>query len=171
MDDIVIRNMISSDWPEVKDIYEEGLSTGIATFEVQAPAWKDWDIEHMNSSRLVASRNDLILGWAALSPVSSRCIYAGVAEVSVYVAASAKRTGIGTILLKQLINESEKNGIWTLNASLFPENESSLKLHKKLGFREIGYKEIVGKMSYGIFEGEWKNNILLERRSEYVGIE
>ncbi|MCP4551598.1 MAG: N-acetyltransferase [Bacteroidetes bacterium] len=171
MDDTVIRLMTSRDWPIVKEIYEQGISTGIATFEAQAPSWEDWNSTHLESCRLVALRNELILGWAALSMVSSRCIYGGVTEVSVYVAAASQQAGVGTDLLKRLIIESEKNKVWMLNASLFPENKASLKLHKKLGFREIGYKEKVGKMSYGIFKGEWKNNILLERRSENIGIE
>ncbi|WP_323789805.1 GNAT family N-acetyltransferase [Psychroserpens sp.] len=158
------RDLMQTDWDTVSKIYQEGLDTGNATFETNCPDWKDWDFGHIKQCRIIAEINNKIVGWAALSPVSSRCVYGGVAEVSVYVASKFSGQKIGTTLLKTLISESEKQGIWTLQAGIFPENIGSIKIHKQLGFREVGYRERIGKM-YGV----WRDTVLLEKRSEIVG--
>lgn len=157
-----IRAMKPEDWPAVRSVYLEGIGTGEATFETAAPTWEQWDSDHFSSARLVATdENDgEIKGWAALSPVSRRQAYSGVAEVSVYVAEPSRRQGVGKALLKQLIMESEQMGLWTLQASVFPENSASVELHKSLGFREVGIRERIGKLG-----GVWRNTMLLERRS------
>lgn len=159
-----IRQMRSSDWSAVAEIYMEGIGTGMATFETEIPSWKQWDENHIDSCRLVATNQDQVLGWAALSGVSSRCVYGGVAEVSVYVAAMARGNKIGEGLLKQLIVESEKQEYWTLQSGIFPENYASIKLHEKLGFRKIGYREKIAQLA-----GVWKDNILMEKRSKSIG--
>jgi L-amino acid N-acyltransferase YncA len=151
-------------WPQVKSIYEEGIQTGNATFQQQAPEWENWNEDHLPYSRIVALDNDEVAGWAALSPVSERCVYAGVAEVSVYVAEKFRGKKIGTLLLKQLIAQSEINGIWTLQSGIFPENVASIKLHEANGFRVVGYREKVGQMN-----GVWRDTILLEKRSQLIG--
>lgn len=151
-------------WPQVKRIYEEGIQTGNATFQQQAPEWGNWNEDHLQHSRIVALDNDEVGGWAALSPVSERCVYAGVAEVSVYVAEKFRGKKIGTLLLKELIAQSEINGIWTLQSGIFPENVASIKLHEANGFRVVGYREKVGQMN-----GVWRDTILLERRSQLIG--
>jgi len=159
--------MQPSDWPTVREIYAQGIATGNATFETELPDWKIWDASHRRDCRLVAHADDPppLLGWAALSPVSARRVYAGVAEVSVYIATEARGRGIGKALLQALIEESEKAGIWTLQAGIFPENTSSIALHKNLGFREVGIRQRLGKL------GErWRDTVLLERRSAKVGI-
>ena len=158
--EINIRPLISTDWLSVKAIYESGIATGIATFEEHAPRWEQWHTSHLPFGRLVAEINGKVVGWAALSPVSDRCVYGGVAEVSAYVHPECRSKGIGKLLITKVINESEQHGIWTLNAAVFPENTASLFLFKKTGFREIGYREKIAKK-----QGEWKNNVLLERRS------
>ena len=159
-----IRSMIPGDWPEVARIYNEGIATGCATFETRIPAWKDWDQNHLPFGRLVSAEGETLLGWAALSPVSSRCVYGGVAEVSVYVGQDARGRGIGESLLRSLIEESERNGIWTLQSGIFPENLPSIRLHDNTGFRRIGYRERIGCLN-----GVWKDNVLYERRSHRVG--
>jgi len=159
-----IRQMRSSDWSAVAEIYKEGIATGMATFETEIPSWEQWNENHIDSCRLVATNQGKILGWAALSEVSSRCVYGGVAEVSVYVAAMARGNKIGERLLKQLIIESEEKEYWTLQSGIFPENFASIKLHEKLGFRKIGYRERIAQLS-----GVWKDNILMEKRSETIG--
>ncbi|HTF38649.1 MAG TPA: GNAT family N-acetyltransferase [Blastocatellia bacterium] len=153
-------------WEAVRSIYLEGIATGNATFETEAPDWETWDRNHLNCDRLVARHDLSILGWAALSLASSRCVYAGVAEVSVYVAASARGMGVGRSLLGALIEEAERNGIWTLQAGVFPENTASIALHKSCGFREVGRRERIGML-----RGLWRDVILLERRSRTVGVE
>jgi phosphinothricin acetyltransferase len=160
-----IKFMLPEHWPSVKKIYEEGIATGNATFQTNAPAWEDWDAAHVKNSRLIAAENGKILGWAALTAVSSRCVYAGVGEVSVYVAAAARGKGLGKKLLQALINESEKNEFWTLQAGIFPENEASIKIHEDCGFRIIGKREKIGQMN-----GVWRDTLLLERRSKITGI-
>ncbi|HZI86630.1 MAG TPA: GNAT family N-acetyltransferase [Pyrinomonadaceae bacterium] len=154
------------DWVPVRSIYVEGLATGDATFETEAPSWKTWDEGHLSVPRLVAvSETDgTVLGWAALSRVSPRAVYAGVGEVSVYVAANSRSLGIGQDLLEQLVVQSEHNGIWTLQASVFPENKASLAVHKICGFREVGIRQKIGRMN-----GIWRDTVLLERRSALVG--
>jgi phosphinothricin acetyltransferase len=162
---IKTRKMEASDWEAVSKIYLEGIATGFATFETSAPSYETWDSAHMNACRIVAVENDKILGWAALSPVSSRCVYGGVAEVSVYVGKDSRGKGAGKILMKNLIKESEAAGLWTIQSGIFPENEGSIELHKKVGFRFIGKRERVGKL-----DGVWKDNLLFERRSTTIGV-
>ena len=152
-------------YPEVARIYGEGLQTGTATFETTIPSWEKWDAGHLSFSRILAVEKGNYLGWASLSPVSSRCVYGGVAEVSVYVSDSARGKGVGEFLLKKLIEISEENNIWTLQSGIFRDNIASHKLHIKCGFREVGYKEKVGQL-----HSVWKDNVLLERRSKVVGI-
>jgi L-amino acid N-acyltransferase YncA len=162
--EIVFRQMVANDWSDVAEIYRQGIETGNATFQVQVPSWEEWDKEHLKACRIVAVNENKIVGWAALSPVSGRCVYAGVAEVSVYVSNSFKGQQIGTKLLERLISESEQQGLWTLQAGIFSENIPSLQIHKSLGFREVGYREKIGKMN-----GIWRNTVLLERRSKTIG--
>ena len=159
---MLIRAMKASDWEQVQQIYTEG----IATFETKPPSYESWDQSHINSCRLVAEQNGMVLGWAALSPVSSRCVYGGVAEVSVYIGSKSRGKGVGKQLMLQLITESEKAGFWTLQSGIFPENKASVKLHETVGFRYIGKRERVGKI-----HGVWKDNLLFEKRSKKVGIE
>ncbi|MEW2921000.1 N-acetyltransferase family protein [Muricauda sp. ANG21] len=163
---MMIRNMQASDWEHVCQIYTEGIATGFATFETNAPTYESWDAAHVSSCRLVAEDDGVILGWAALSPVSSRCVYGGVGEVSVYIAAESRGKGVGKLLLEKLIEESEKAGFWTLQSGVFPENKASIKLHENVGFRYIGKRERVGKI-----HGVWKDNLLFEKRSHKVGID
>jgi len=162
---IIIRPMKADDWKAVSQIYAEGIATGLATFEKTVPTYESWDLAHMKSCRLVAVQANLILGWAALSPVSSRCVYGGVAEVSVYTGKDSRGMGIGKLLMETLIAESEKEGIWTLQSGIFPENKGSIRLHEKVGFRHIGKRERVGNL-----DGIWKDNVLFERRSKVVGL-
>ena len=161
----VIEQMSRVDWEQVKAIYLEGIATGNATFETEAPSWEVWNSSHLPFARLVARFSDRVAGWAALSPVSPRCVYGGVAEVSVYVSQAHRHSGIGRQLLSALIGESERNGIWTLQAGMFPENVGSLALHQRSGFREVGRRERIGRLN-----GVWRDTILLERRSSLVGI-
>ena len=157
--------MLSADWLPVKRIYLEGIATGHATFETEAPSWEKWNDAHLAFARLVARAGSEVKGWAALSPVSSRRVYAGVAETSVYVGRDSRGQGIGRALLEALIQASESKGIWTLQAGIFPENTGSIELHKALGFREVGRRERIGKLN-----GVWRDTLLLERRSAIVGI-
>jgi len=164
-DDILLGEMLPEHWKEVAAIYKQGIATGMATFEMSVPSWDSWDGNHMKECRSIAKKGDKVIGWAALSNVSSRCVYGGVAEVSVYVATENRGQGIGEILLRNLIDQSEKTGIWTLQSGIFPENKGSIELHAKAGFRKIGYRERIGQL-----EGEWRDNILMERRSKKVGL-
>jgi phosphinothricin acetyltransferase len=157
--------MRGEDWDTVRAIYREGIATGNATFETDAPAWEAWDNGHLRACRLVAKTDGRVAGWAALSPVSGRCVYAGVAEVSIYVAGSARGQGIGQALLVALVEASERAGLWTLQAGIFPENAASLALHRACGFREVGRRECIGQM-----DGVWRDVVLMERRSKVVGI-
>jgi phosphinothricin acetyltransferase len=162
---IAVEPMRASDWPAVAGIYQQGIDTGDATFETHLPSWEAWDAGHLNAARLVARDEGRVLGWAALSPVSDRCVYGGVAEVSVYVAGSARGRGIGRRLLEALALASEEAGIWTLQAGIFPENEASLAIHRACGFRVVGRRERLGRLA-----GEWRDVILLERRSRSIGV-
>ena len=164
MSGIQIRTLNAGDWDCLRSIYLEGIATGQATFETLAPSWERWDSAHLPAPRLVAASEKQIVGWAAVSPVSSRAVYAGVAEVSVYVGNDSRGKGVGKGLLELLVLESERNDIWTLQASIFPENVASMALHKSCGFREVGRRERIGKM-----KGVWRDTILLERRSKRVG--
>ena len=158
-----VRPMLAEDWPSVRSIYLEGIATGHATFETDAPSWDAWDAAHLRECRLVAAESDRILGWAALSPVSGRCVYAGVAEVSVYVGAGARGRGVGRQLLHALVAESERHGLWTLQAGIFPENVSCVAIHHRCGFRLVGRREKIGQMN-----GTWRDILLHERRSATV---
>ncbi|MBW3129479.1 GNAT family N-acetyltransferase [Hymenobacter profundi] len=160
-----IQPMTAAHYPAVRTIYEQGIATGNATFETQAPTWEAWDRAHLVHSRLVAIAGGTVLGWAALSPVSSRCVYGGVAEISLYIAADARRQGVGRQLLQSLILDSEAHGIWTLQAGTFAENTASIGLHMQAGFRVVGYRERIGQQ-----HGVWRNTVLLERRSPYIGL-
>jgi phosphinothricin acetyltransferase len=162
---MLITNLSAEHWPSVKAIYESGIATGNATFQTTAPEWEEWDKGHVPSCRLIAIENEQILGWAALSVVSGRCVYAGVAEISVYVHADARGKGVGHQLLQALVLESEKHGFWTLQAGIFPENTSSIRLHEKNGFRILGCRERIGQM-----DGKWRDTLLLERRSLTIGL-
>jgi L-amino acid N-acyltransferase YncA len=164
-----IDRMRADDWTRVRAIYEQGIATGNATFEFSAPDWEEWDSSHLPGPRWVARASDAVLGWAALSPVSDRCAYAGVTEVSLYVGAEHRGRGVGTALLRALIEGSEQEGIWTLQAGVLPENEGSLRLLEREGFRVVGRRKRLGRMAYGPHAGIWRDVLLLERRSEAVG--
>jgi phosphinothricin acetyltransferase len=165
MDALIFRKLNQSDWEQVSKIYSEGLDTGNATFETNVPNWNDWNNGHLSDCRIVAEKGERVVGWSALSPVSSRCVYGGVAEVSVYVSSEHKGKKVGTRLLERLIKESEDIGIWTLQAGIFPENKGSIIIHKRLNFREVGFREKIGKLN-----DIWRDTILLERRSKKIGI-
>jgi phosphinothricin acetyltransferase len=162
----MIRSLSPPDWPAVRAIYEEGIATGHATFQAEAPTWEQWDAGHLPVCRLVFVGAGAIAGWAALSQVSSRRVYAGVAEVSIYVAANQRGAGVGSQLLEALVAESERQGIWTLQAGVFPENIASVALHARCGFRVVGRREHLGQMN-----GRWRDVLLLERRSASVGLQ
>ena len=162
--DLTLRTMTAADWTSVAAIYKQGMDTGNATFQQDVPAWNDWNTAHIQSCRLVIECDGEILGWAALTPVSGRCVYAGVAEVSVYVSAAHTGQKLGTRLLGRLIEESEIAGFWTLQAGIFPENMPSIKLHEAFGFRNVGRREKIGKL-----RGVWRDTLLFERRSTRVG--
>ena len=162
---IIFENVQQKHYQQISQIYEEGIKTGNATFQSSASSWEEWDKSHFQHSRIVALLGSEIIGWAALSPVSSRCVYGGVAEVSIYVAAKARGNGVGEALLNELIIQSEQQGIWMLQSGIFPENLASIKIHEKCGFRIVGFREKIGKMN-----NIWRDNLLLEKRSQIVGI-
>jgi L-amino acid N-acyltransferase YncA len=162
--DFIIDAVTPEDWPQVRAIYVEGIATGQATFETEAPSWGQWNVGHLPSCRLVARRGEVVLGWAALSPVSRRQCYAGVAEVSVYVGAAYRGTGVGTALLRALVTASERQGFWTLQGATFAENVASLRLQASCGFRVVGRRERIAQL-----RGVWKDTVLTERRSAVVG--
>lgn len=163
--DIEIRAMRPADWPAVSTIYAEGLATGQATFQTDVPEWDQWDRSHLQQCRLVATENDKVVAWAAVSPVSSRAVYSGVVEVSIYVAAGSRGKGIGKSVLAALIRETEADGRWTLQAGIFPENEASVALHLACGFRIVGVRRRIGRHN-----GVWRDALFLERRSDVVGV-
>ncbi len=158
-----IRVLTAEDWPPVSSIYQDGIATAQATFETAIPSWVDWDKAHLSTARLVATLQENVIGWAALAPVSTRAVYAGVAETSVYVAGAWRGKGVGKALLERLIAESEAHHVWTLQASIFPENEASVILHQRCGFRVVGRRERIAQL-----DGVWRDTVLLERRSELV---
>lgn len=162
--ELSIVDLRPGDWPQVRAIYLEGIATGNATFEQTAPDWEEWDVGHLQNPRLVACLDGDVLGWAALSRVSGRCVYGGVAEVSVYVAERARGGGVGSKLMSRLIEHSEAAGFWTLQAGIFPENAASIALHKAAGFRIVGTRERLGQMN-----GRWRDVVLMERRSAIAG--
>ncbi len=157
--------MTQQHWESVRKIYAQGIATGNATFEQTVPEWTEWDTRHLPSCRLVALLEAKVVGWAALNRVSTRRVYEGVAEVSIYIAEQAQGQGIGKHLLTALIAKSEKNGIWTLQAGILAENATSIRLHQKVGFRIVGTRERIGCM-----DGRWRDTVLMERRSSIVGV-
>jgi phosphinothricin acetyltransferase len=159
-----LRDLRPADWPEVARIFEQGIRTGVATFETEVPSWEAWDATHLPEHRFVAERDGLVVGWIALVPVSPRECYEGVAEVSAYVAEGARGEGVGTALLAAVIESAECGGIWTLETGVFPENEPSLLLLQRFGFRVVGTRERIGRL-----HGIWRDVVFLERRSEVVG--
>lgn len=162
--EVTFDSFAEADWPAVKRIYEQGLGTGQASFETDTPSWEGFDRDHLEVCRIAARVEDRLVGWAALSSFSTRHVYRGVAEVSVYVADTARGLGIGTALLDQAIGGSERSGIWTLQAKIFPENEGSIRMHKRAGFRIVGTRERIGQ-----HHGSWRDVVLLERRSTATG--
>ncbi len=162
--DVTVEEMRAGDWERVRAIYLEGIATGDATFETDAPSFETWDASHLRACRLVARIDGEVAGWAALSPVSSRCVYGGVAEVSVYVGEKHRGRGVGRALLSELVKESERSGLWTLQAGVLAENASSIALHERCGFRVVGTRERLGRL-----KGAWRDVVLLERRSGVVG--
>jgi phosphinothricin acetyltransferase len=160
---IAIAPMIAAHWPEVARIYAEGIATGDATFETEVPSRAAWDADHLPDQRLVALEDGAVAGWAALCPCSGRCIYRGVAELSVYVAERARGRGVGRSLLEAIVTRAERAGIWTIEAGVFPENAASLALHEGAGFRLVGRRERIGRMG-----GRWRDVLLLERRSSAI---
>lgn len=167
----LIRPMRGGDGPAVLQIYADGVATGHATFQAQAPDWAVWDADHLAAARLVAASAGKVVGWAALSALSARPVYRGVAEVSVYVGTQGRGAGLGRQLLAALIMASEGAGIWTLQGGIFPENEVSIALHRSLGFRIVGRRERLGLMTYGPLAGHWRDVVLMERRSTKAGNE
>lgn len=161
--EVELFKMTEEHWLEVSCIYQEGINTGNATFELSCPSWENWDKSHRKDCRFVVLEDEKVIGWSALSGISERCVYGGVCEVSVYVAKNSRGKGIGKLLLKALVEQSEKNGIWTLQAGIFPENVGSIELHKKMGFREVGFREKLGELN-----GVWRNVVLLEKRSSLI---
>ena len=166
MSKVIIEEMKDESWGAVQQIYNAGIATKNATFQTKAPEWEAWDQSHRKDCRLIAKIDNQVAGWVALSNVSNRCVYAGVAEVSIYIDPAFRGMGVGDQLMKQLITESEKHGIWTLQAGIFPENKASIALHLKNGFRILGIREKIGKMEF-----VWRDTAMLERRSKVVGIE
>ncbi len=161
-----IRTMQASDWDAVREIYLEGIATRNATFQTDAPSWEQWDASHLQACRLVAERDGEILGWAVLAAISSRPVYRGVAEVSVYIAARARAQGVGRALMQELVAQSERAGFWTLQAGIFPENHGSVALHLGAGFREVGRREKMGRLG-----DSWRDVLLFERRRSSNGTE
>jgi L-amino acid N-acyltransferase YncA len=171
-DTVKIMAMTAGDWPAVAAIYQEGIDTGGATFETAPPSnWEEWCKAKINACSLVARADESIVGWAALGPASSRRVYAGVAEVSIYIKAEMRGKGIGSRLLEELILASEANGIWTLQAGIFPENQASVTLHLRHGFRVVGVREKLGCMEFGPYQGQWRDVLFLERRSKVIGLD
>jgi len=160
-----IEKLSEKHWPEVKAIYESGVATGNANFSHNIPDWSEWDKTHVKNCRLVAIEDSGVLGWAALTAISDSCVFAGVAEVSVYIAEGSRSKGIGKKLLSELVKLSEKNNLWTLESRIFIENLASIKIHEENGFRIIGSRERIGQLN-----GVWRDTLLLERRSVKVGI-
>lgn len=158
---MIIRQLEASDWPEVPRIYKEGIGTGLATFQTDVPTWAEWDSAKLSFCRLVAVMSNKVVGWAGLSATSSRCVYAGVAEVSVYVDESYRGQGIGKTLLTSVITESDSNGIWTLQSGIMRNNSASIALHEACGFRTVGYRERIARDCNGV----WRDTVIMERRS------
>jgi L-amino acid N-acyltransferase YncA len=160
---VLLTPLLPEHWDAVARIYAEGIATGNSTFELDVPAWEAWDAKHLADHRLVAVSDGQVVGWAALSAVSERCVYTGVTEGSVYVAAAVRGRGVGRTLLEELIRRSETAGIWTIQAGIFPENEASVRLHEQAGFRVVGVRKRLGQR-----DGVWRDVLFLERRSELI---
>jgi L-amino acid N-acyltransferase YncA len=161
---VSIEAMKPGDWPAVRAIYQEGIETGDATFELDAPTWEAWDASRLPDHRLVArNESGTVVGWTAVSPVSDRCVYEGVVESAIYVAPEARGRGVGTALLRALVEGTEAHGIWTIQTGIFPENAASLRLHEACGFRVVGVRERVGK-----HRGRWRDVVFVERRSPAI---
>jgi len=165
--DVQLRALIPDDWPAVARIYRQGIDTGDATFETSVPTWEAWDQGRLAACRIVAEEAGSVVGFAALSPTSKRTVYAGVAEVMIYVEAGRRGRGVGRRLLEALVRASEEAGVWTLQAGIFPENRASIALHLDLGFRLVGTRERLGRTA----DGRWRDVVLLERRSTVAGTE
>jgi L-amino acid N-acyltransferase YncA len=156
-----IRKMLETDWNDVARIYQSGMETNIATFQTSCPSYEEWNKSHLKECRCVITRGEAVVGWAALSPVSSRCAYTGVAELSIYMDDQYIRLGLGTKLLNFLIQDSEESGFWMLQSAILQHNEASIRLHEKCGFRQVGYRERIARDKFGI----WRNTVMMERRS------
>jgi phosphinothricin acetyltransferase len=156
-----IRDMIKADWPRVREIYRQGIEGNLATFQTECPSWDEWDDAHIRTCRLVITKEDFVVGWAALTAVSGRCGYAGVAEASLYIDTDSHGKGVGTELLSELIHVSENAGFWTLQSGIMKNNAASIRLHEKCGFRMVGYRERIGKDRFGV----WRDTVLMEKRS------
>jgi phosphinothricin acetyltransferase len=163
---MIVRDLVAADWPAVAAIYAEGIGTGDATFETEVPTWETWNESRDPRCRIVAERDGVVVGFAAVSPVSKRPAYAGVREVMVYVAAHARGAGIGGTLMRDLVARTEAAGIWTLQASIFPENVASIRAHEREGFRAVGRRERIGRR-----DGRWRDTVIVERRSASVGLD
>lgn len=159
MPQLTLRAMLPQDWADVRRIYQEGIASGNSTFQTEAPTWEQWDANHLQACRLVAVKDDALVGWAVLAAISARPVYRGVAEVSVYVAAAAHGQGVGSALMRELVAASERHGFWTLQAGIFPENTASLALHARAGFRQVGQRERMAQL-----HGVWRDVVLMERR-------
>jgi L-amino acid N-acyltransferase YncA len=163
--EISIYPLLAADWPAAAEIYRQGIATGLATFQQEVPGWEAWNKAHLTVCRIAAVAKNEMAGWAALSPVSARPVYAGVTEVSVYVGEEFRGQKIGSLLMDALILESEANGIWMLQSGVFAQNETSIRLHLRHGFRQVGYREKIGCLN-----GVWHSTVLLERRSLIAGL-
>ena len=166
MNDPAIRSLVPADWPAVAQIYREGIESGNATFETEVPDWASWDAARSPECRLVAEAGGRVVGFAALSPVSGRCVYGGVREAMIYIAASARGRGVGRQLLGSLVAASEAEGIWTLQAGIFPENAASIRIFTRAGFEILGTHRRLGRFH----DGRWRDVVLMERRSEVAGV-
>jgi phosphinothricin acetyltransferase len=162
---MIVRAAVESDWPRIREIYGQGIESGHATFETEPPSWEEWDRARHPACRLVADEDGSLIGFAALSPVSKRPVYAGVCEVMVYVAESARGRGVGGRLMETLVRDSEAAGIWTLHSGIFPENEASIRAHERVGFRVVGTLSRIGRFH----DGRWRDTVLMERRSDVTG--
>lgn len=170
MSRLTVRPLEAADWPTVEAIYRDGIATGHATFEAEPPSWDSFDSGKLSTLRLVAVDGTEVVGWAAASPTSSRSVYAGVVEHSVYVSAASRGKGIGHLLLGALVEAADASGIWTMQSNVFPENESSLALHAAHGFRIVGWRDRIARMTYGPLAGHWRDTLLIERRSDTAGV-
>lgn len=167
MNPIVVRAMNTSDWAQVAAIYEQGIATKMATFQNQAPTYLEWDQSHLSICRLVLAQGEAVLGWVALSPVSERAVFKGVAEVSIYLDATCRGQGLGKQLMLSLLEESESHGLWCIESRVFADNQPSLALHEKCGFRRVGLRENIG---YDEKIKQWRSLVILEKRSTTVGV-